>query len=94
MILILILSGKIIPGQWAETNDLILMTFTKDDYCQITRKRKSVKIYHAVYSKLNHELSVVNGDPFDYSPEILKNNFDGGIPVWPLSYWSAIMEKC
>ena len=81
------LSGKIIPGQWAETNDFIFMTFTKDNYdCQFTRKKKSVKIYYAIYSKLNHQLSVINGDPFDYSPEIIKNNFDGGIPVWPLSY--------
>jgi hypothetical protein len=81
------LSGKIIPGQWAETNEFIFMTYTKDDYdCKNTRKKKTVKIYHAIYSKLNHQLSVINGDPYDYSPEILKNNFDGGIPVWPSSY--------
>jgi len=81
------LSGKIIPGQWAETYGFIFMTYTKDDYdCKNTRKKKTVKIYHAIYSKLNHQLSVINGDPYDYSPEILKNNFDGGISVWPLSY--------
>jgi len=58
-----------------------------DDYdCQNTRKKKTVKIYHAIFSKLNHQLTVINGDPFDYSPEILKNNLDGGIPVWPSSY--------
>jgi hypothetical protein len=81
------LTGKIIPGEWAETKDYILMTYTMDDYdCQNTRKKKTVKIYHAVFSKLNHQLTVINGDPFDYSPEILKNNLDGGLPVWPSSY--------
>jgi len=81
------LTGKFIPGEWAETKDYILMTYTMDDYdCQNTRKKKTVKIYHAVFSKLNHQLTVINGDPFDYSPEILKNNLDGGLPVWPSSY--------
>jgi hypothetical protein len=81
------LTGKIIPGEWAETKDYILITYTMDDYdCQNTRKKKTVKIYHAIFSKLTHKLSVINGDPFDYSPEILKNNFDGGVPVWTSSY--------
>ena len=81
------LTGKIIPGEWAETKDYVFMTYTKDDYdCQVTRKKKTVKIYHAIYSKLDHQLSIIKGDPYDYSPEILKNNFDGGVPVWPLSY--------
>jgi hypothetical protein len=81
------LTGKIIPGNWAETKDFIFMTYTKDDYdCQNTRKKKTVKIYHAIFSKLNHQFSVIKGDPFDYSPEILANDIDGGVPVWPLSY--------
>jgi len=84
------LTGKIIPGEWAETNEFVFMTYTKDDYdCKNTRKKKTVKIYHAIYSKLNHQLSVIKGDPFDYYPEILKNNFDGGIPVWPSSYMTG-----
>lgn len=81
------LTGKIIPGEWAETRDYIFMTYTKDDYdCQVTRKKKTVKIYHVIYSKMDHQLSVIKGDPYDYTPEILKNNFDGGLPVWPSSY--------
>jgi hypothetical protein len=81
------LTGKIIPGEWAETKDYIFITYTKDDYdCQVTRKKKTVKIYHAIYSKLNHQLSVIKGDPYDYTPEILKNDFDGGMHVWPSSY--------
>jgi hypothetical protein len=81
------LTGKIIPGDWAETKDYIFLTFTKDDYdCPNTRKNKTVKIYHAVYSKHDEQLSVIKGDPYDYSPEILENDLDGGVPVWPLSY--------
>jgi len=81
------LTGRIIPGEWAETCDFIFMTFTKDDYdCPNTRKKKTVKIYHAIYSKMNHSLSIVNNNPFDYAPDILKNNIDGGLPVWPSSY--------
>ena len=82
-----ILTGKIIPGEWAETKNYIFMTFTKDNYdCPNTRKNKTVKIYHAIFSKLNHNVSIIKGDPYDYSPEILENNIDGGLPVWPSSY--------
>jgi len=81
------LTGKIIPGEWAETKDLVFMTFTKDDYdCQNTRKKKSVKIYHALFSKQNKQLSVIKGDPYDYDPDILLNDLDGGVNVWPASY--------
>jgi hypothetical protein len=81
------LTGKIIPGEWAETKEYIFITYSKDDYdCQNTRKNKTVKIYHAIFSKLNHQFTVIKGDPYDYSPEILENNIDGGLPVWPLSY--------
>lgn len=81
------LTGKIIPGEWAETNNYIFMTFAQDDYdCLNTRKNNTVKIYHAIYSKLNHWFSVIKSDPFDYTPAILENNIDGGVPVWPSSY--------
>jgi hypothetical protein len=81
------LTGKIIPQSWAETKNYIYMTFTKDDYdCSISRKNKTVKIYRALYSKLSQQLSVIIGDPFNYSPEILENNIDGGLPVWPSSF--------
>jgi hypothetical protein len=84
------LSGKIIPCEWAETNELIFITYTKDSFdCPNTRKNKTVKIYHALYSKLSHQLLIINGDPYDYSPEILKNNIDGGMPVWPSSYMTG-----
>ena len=81
------LIGKIIPCEWAETNENIFMTYTKDSFdCQNTRKNKTVKIYHAIYSKLSHQVSVIKGNPYDYSPEILENNIDGGLSVWPSSY--------
>jgi hypothetical protein len=78
------LTGKIIPEEWVETEKYIFLTFTKDNYdCPNTRKKKTVKIYHALYSKMNHQLSMIKGDPYDYSPEILKNDIDGGLAVWP-----------
>jgi hypothetical protein len=81
------LEGKIIPQEWAETKNYIFLTFTKDNYdCQKNRKSKSVKIYHALFSKTSHQLQIVKGDPFDYEAPILVNNLDGGYPVWPLSY--------
>jgi hypothetical protein len=81
------LTGKIIPEEWAETGNLIFLTFTKDDYdCPNTRKSKTVKIYHAIYSKQARQLTVIKGDPYNYSPEILRNDIDGGPPVWPSSY--------
>lgn len=81
------LSGKIIPGEFAETKNYIFLTFTKDDYdCPNTRKNKTVKIYYGLYSKSDHKFSIIKGDPFNYAPEIMKNDIDGGIPVWPSSY--------
>lgn len=80
------LTGKIIPQDWAETDKYIFLTFVKDNYnCLNNRKAKSVKIYHALYSKRERQLSVFKGDPFDYTPEIVENNIDGGMPVWPTS---------
>jgi hypothetical protein len=81
------LEGKIIPQDWAETKNHIFMTFTKDNYdCPNTRRSKSVKIYHALFSKEKHQLSIVESEPTDYTPQILRNDIDGGIPVWPQSY--------
>ena len=82
------LTGKIIPGDWAETRNYIFMTFTKDDYdCPNTRKNKTVKIYHAtIFQTESGKLTIIKGDPYNYSPEILENNIDGGVPVWPAFY--------
>jgi hypothetical protein len=81
------LTGKIIPGEWAETKNWIFMTYAKDSYdCPNTRKNKTLKLYHALYSKLNHNFSVIKGNPFNYFPVILENNIDGGMPVWPSFY--------
>jgi hypothetical protein len=81
------LEGKIIPQDWADAENYIFMTFTKDNYdCQNTRKSKSVKIYHALFLKEKHQLYIVEGSPTDYDAPILKNDLDGGVPVWPQSY--------
>ena len=80
-------TGKIIPRGWAETKNFIFLVFDKDGFdSQNSRKHKKVKILHALFSKQNRQLFIVKGDPFNYSPEILENNLDGGVPVWPLSY--------
>ncbi|MCX6271137.1 MAG: DUF4933 domain-containing protein, partial [Bacteroidetes bacterium] len=81
------LNGKIIPESWAETKNYIFLNFTRDSYdCNNTRKSKQLKLYHALYSKNNGKLWVVRGDPQQYSREILVNDLDGGMPVWPSSY--------
>jgi hypothetical protein len=81
------LTGRIIPEEWAETNKFIFLSFTKDNYdSPANRLNKKVKFYYALFSKLNHQLNIIKGNPFDYSSEILENDLDGGIPVWPLSY--------
>jgi hypothetical protein len=88
------LTGKIIPEGWVETEKYIFLTFTKDNYdCPNTRKEKSVKIYRALYSKMNRQLTVIKGDPYDYSPEIIENDMDGGFPVWPYSPASYIIGQ-
>jgi hypothetical protein len=34
-------------------------------------------------------LTIVKGDPYNYTPEILRNDIDGGPPVWPLSFMTG-----
>ena len=81
------LTGKIIPRQLAENRNYIFLIFSKDAYDNPNnRKYKKVKIYHALYSKQDRQLFLLKGDPLNYSPEILENNIDVGLPVWPLSY--------
>jgi hypothetical protein len=81
------LTGKIIPGSWVQNGEFIFLIFWKDAYdSPNSRKKNKVKIYHALFSKADNQLFIVKGDPLDYSPEILENNLDGGLPVWPLSY--------
>ena len=81
------LTGKIIPETWADTKKYIFLTFSKDSYdCPNTRKSKQLKQYHALFSKSTQKLFLVKSDPATYDPEILKNNLDGGMHVWPSSY--------
>jgi hypothetical protein len=81
------LTGKIIPETWADGRNFIFLTFSKDSYdCPNTRKSKQLKLYYALFSKSSRTLNVVKGDPQNYSQEILINNLDGGLPVWPSSY--------
>ena len=81
------LEGKIIPMDWADSKNYIFLTFTKDSYdCPKTRKNKSVKIYHALFSKSSQQLQIVNTDPLNYDAPVLLNDIDGGYPVWPISY--------
>jgi hypothetical protein len=85
------LKGKIIPQEWADTKNYIFLSFSKDSYnCPNTREKKQFKQYFAVYSKQERSLCLVKGDPFDYEAEILKNNLDGGLPVWPSSYMISV----
>ncbi len=84
------LSGKIIPETWAETRNFVFLSFSKDSYdCYNTRKSKQLKQYFAVYEKSNRKLFIVKGDPHNYDEEILRNDIDGGIPVWPSSYMTG-----
>jgi hypothetical protein len=81
------LTGTIIPIGYAENRNFIFLLICRDAFdSQNNRKHKKVKIYHLIFSKQNHQLSIIKGDPYNYTPEILENNIDGGMPVWPASY--------
>ncbi len=81
------LNGKIVPETWADTKNYIFLTFSKDSYdCPNTRKSKQLKRFYTIFSKSGKKLFLVKGDPGNYDPDILKNNLDGGLPVWPSSY--------
>lgn len=78
------LDGKIIPQNFADTKDYLFLTFDKDSYdCPNNRTNKSLKLYHAIFSKKDKQLYIVQGDPTDYDAQILKNDIDGGMHVWP-----------
>jgi len=81
------LQGKIIPESWAETRDFIFITFSRDSYdCPNTRKSGQLSLYYALYYKTSRELVIILSDPKVYDTEILVNDLDGGLPVWPESY--------
>ena len=81
------LNGKIIPQSWAEGRNYVFITFSKDSYdCFNTRKSKQLKTYFALFEKASRKLYIVKGDPHNYEEEILLNNIDGGLPVWPSAY--------
>lgn len=81
------LDGKIVPETWADTRNYIFLAFSKDSYnCPNTRKNKQLKQYYALFSKSTRKLFLVKGDPYSYDPDILKNNLDGGMSVWPSSW--------
>jgi len=81
------LIGKIIPESWADGRNYIFITFSKDSYdCFNTRKSKQLKIYYALFEKSSHKLFIVKGNPQNYEEDILENDLDGGLPVWPSSY--------
>ena len=81
------LEGKIIPDGFAEFNNHIFISFLKDNYdCPYNRRSKLVKMFYGIYNTNNKLLALVNSDSLDYNPDILINDIDGGISVWPGNY--------
>ena len=81
------LEGKIVPEDFADTKNYLFLTFCKDSYsCPNTRRNKTLKLYHALFNKKTRQLWILTTDPTDYDAPILKNDIDGGVPVWPSSY--------
>lgn len=81
------LEGKIIPQDFADTKNFLFLTYTKDSYdCPNTRRSKTLKLYHALFNKKTQQLSILTNDPTNYNASFLKNDVDGGVPVWPSSY--------
>ncbi|RKE03467.1 hypothetical protein BXY64_0472 [Marinifilum flexuosum] len=81
------LKGKIVPQEWADGKDFIFIELTADDnYCPNSRKKKSVRMLYAIYSKKNQKLNFVKYDPYNYEMDLLENDIDGGFAVWPSSY--------
>jgi hypothetical protein len=81
------LKGKIIPEDFADTKDYLFFTFTKDSYdCPNTRRNKTLKLYHGLYSKRTIETFIVKSDPVYYEAPMLLNDIDGGPSVWPTAY--------
>lgn len=81
------LKGKIIPISFADAKNYIFLTFAKDNHvCAKNIRNKSLKLYHALYSKVEHKLHFVKSDPTDYYSELLVNDLDGGVSVWAESH--------
>lgn len=78
------LEGKIIPSGFAVFNKHIFINFLKDNYdCPYNRRNKLVKQFYGVFDIVGNKLELVQADSLDYSPDILENDLDGGLPVWP-----------
>ena len=80
-------SGKIMPRGWAENKNFVFLILNKDGFdSPASRKNKKFKMYYTIFSKQDQKLYIIKGDPLNYTLEILENDIDGGLPVWPLSY--------
>ena len=81
------LDGKIIPSGFAVFNKRVFIPFLKDNYdCPYNGSNKLVKQFYGVFDISGNKLELVQADSLDYSTNILENDIDGGLSVWPTTY--------
>ena len=75
------LSGKYMLSSLYETNDYLLIRYTRDYDCPNNRKKNAVKFYNVLFNKKQKRLYHQPG--FTILPEDIINDLDGGISFWP-----------
>lgn len=75
------LSGKLMLNSLNETKEFLIIRYTQNYDCPLTRKGKMVKFYYALFNK--KEGKIYHNPGFSYLPEGIVNDIDGGLPFWP-----------
>jgi hypothetical protein len=75
------LSDKYILNSLHETNDFLLLRYTRNNDSPNNRKKNAVKFYNTFYDK--KEGKIFHQPGFTLVPEGLVNDLDGGMPFWP-----------
>lgn len=77
------LADKLLLHSWFETDNYVLIRFTRDYDCPNTRNSGSVKFYQALYNKKTEEFFSFNNHKKLSEPYNIPNDIDNGIDFWP-----------
>jgi len=75
------LSGKFVLNSLLETNDFLLIRYTKNNDVPNNRRKGTVKFYNVLFDKKQGKVYQEPGSSL--LPEDFINDLDGGIPFWP-----------
>jgi hypothetical protein len=75
------LSDKYMIKSIHETNNYLFIRYTQNYDAPVSREKKAVKFFNAIFDKQKRKL--IHQEGFTSLPEGMINDIDGGMPFWP-----------